>query len=69
MIKNTAHIIVYIQVLEEIGVWKNIRRFAGSSSGSLMAMWAALGYDSYEIEKLLDLASDKTVFGKFTVNY
>ncbi|XP_072015107.1 uncharacterized protein [Amphiura filiformis] len=43
-----------IRVLEEIGVWKNIRRISGASIGAISAAWAAVGYTSYEIEDLCD---------------
>ncbi|XP_071802337.1 uncharacterized protein [Asterias amurensis] len=42
-----------IRVLEELGIMKNIKRFAGSSAGSIVATYSALGYDSYEIQELL----------------
>ena len=52
------------QVLEEIGVWQNITRFAGASAGAIVSMWAALGYDSYEIEKLVALDQARIAYGK-----
>ncbi|XP_071802334.1 uncharacterized protein [Asterias amurensis] len=42
------------RVFEELGLMKNIKRFAGSSAGSIIATFLALGCDSYEIQKLLD---------------
>ncbi|KAJ8024569.1 Triacylglycerol lipase SDP1 [Holothuria leucospilota] len=42
-----------IRELENIGVWKNIKRFAGTSAGSMWAALAALGYNSYEVEEFL----------------
>ena len=53
-----------MQVLEEIGVWQNITRFAGTSAGAIVSMWAALGYDSYEIEKLLAIDQARMTYGK-----
>ena len=34
-------------------MWKNIKRFAGTSSGAIAALAGALGLDSYEMEQLL----------------
>lgn len=42
-----------IRVLEEIGVYKNIKRFAGSSAGAMTAALLAVGYNSHEIEEFL----------------
>ena len=41
-----------IQVLEEVGVLKRIKRCAGTSSGSLVALMITLGYTSEEIRKV-----------------
>ncbi|XP_072044764.1 uncharacterized protein [Amphiura filiformis] len=57
--KGTAHIGA-VRVLEEIGVWKNMKRFAGTSAGAMVAMCGALGYDSHEMEaKMADGSSSK----------
>lgn len=42
-----------VRVLEEIGVWPNIKRFAGSSAGAMTAALLAVGYNSFEIEQFL----------------
>lgn len=42
-----------IRVLEEIGAYKNIKRFAGSSAGAMTAALLAVGYNSHEIEEFL----------------
>ncbi|XP_053373751.1 uncharacterized protein LOC123532094 isoform X2 [Mercenaria mercenaria] len=42
-----------IRVLEEIGAYKNIRRYAGSSAGAMTAALLAVGYNSHEIEEFL----------------
>ncbi|XP_038060558.1 uncharacterized protein LOC119731462 [Patiria miniata] len=39
------------RVLEEVGIAKNLRRFSGTSIGAMMAMFAALGLDSFEMEE------------------
>ncbi|XP_072025047.1 uncharacterized protein [Amphiura filiformis] len=54
-----------IRVLEEIGVWKNIRRFSGASVGAIVSMWAALGYDSYEIAKMFDVNLSEKCYDAF----
>ncbi|XP_071798397.1 uncharacterized protein [Asterias amurensis] len=41
-----------IRVLEELGWLRNIKRFAGSSAGSIVATFLAIGYNSQEIQKL-----------------
>ncbi|XP_072016164.1 uncharacterized protein [Amphiura filiformis] len=51
-----------IRVLEEIGIWQNFKRFAGASAGAIMAMWFALGYDSYEIQDLCEKDQAKMTF-------
>ena len=43
---------------------KNIKRFAGSSAGSVIATFLALGCDSYEIQKLLDPNFSPLIYGK-----
>ncbi|XP_072045344.1 uncharacterized protein [Amphiura filiformis] len=48
--QGTAHIGA-VRVLEEIGVWTNMKRFAGTSAGALVAMAGALGCDSHVMEK------------------
>ena len=42
-----------ISVLENNGILTNIKRFAGSSAGALIACALAIGYSSYELENLL----------------
>ncbi|XP_038076984.1 uncharacterized protein LOC119744871 [Patiria miniata] len=42
-----------IRVLEELGYWGNIKRFAGASAGSMVAALASVGYNSYDIETFL----------------
>ncbi|XP_022320772.2 uncharacterized protein LOC111122994 [Crassostrea virginica] len=41
-----------VQVLEEVGVLKRIKRCAGTSSGSLVALMISLGYTAEEIRKV-----------------
>ncbi|XP_038077329.1 uncharacterized protein LOC119745177 [Patiria miniata] len=42
-----------IRVLEELGYWGNIKRFAGASAGSMVAALMAVGYNSHDIEAFL----------------
>ncbi|XP_022101336.1 uncharacterized protein LOC110984974 isoform X2 [Acanthaster planci] len=42
-----------IRVLEELGYWENIKRFAGASAGSMVAALVAVGCNSHEIETFL----------------
>ncbi|XP_038077328.1 uncharacterized protein LOC119745176 [Patiria miniata] len=42
-----------IRVLEELGYWGNIKRFAGASAGSMVAALVAVGYNSHDIEAFL----------------
>lgn len=42
-----------VRVLEELGVWPQIKRFAGSSAGGMTASLLAVGYNSSQIEEFL----------------
>ena len=53
-----------LQVLEELGVMKNVRRFAGSSAGAMTAALLAVGYDSYSIEEFLSQDLSKIFLGE-----
>ncbi|XP_072018773.1 uncharacterized protein [Amphiura filiformis] len=59
--KGTAHIGA-VRVLEEIGVWKNMKRFAGTSAGAMVAMCGALGYDSHDMEEKLAEGGSSKLF-------
>jgi predicted acylesterase/phospholipase RssA len=50
--------------LEEIGAYKNIKRFAGSSAGAMTAALLAVGYNSHEIEEFLSQDLSKIFLGK-----
>ena len=71
LIVNKVHMVytlvlfrLVLQVLEELDLMKNIKRFAGSSAGSTTAMCLALGCDSYECQNISDQLSSHLVFGK-----
>ncbi len=52
-----------LQVLEEIGATKYVRRFAGASAGSITAGLLAVGYTATELQgRLID--EDVPVHGK-----
>ncbi|XP_062594046.1 uncharacterized protein LOC134255531 [Saccostrea cucullata] len=42
-----------LKALEEVGILKKIKRFAGTSVGSITATMAALGYSSTEIREVM----------------
>lgn len=41
--------------LEELDVLKDIKRFAGSSAGAIVATLLAIGYNSYDVEQIMNL--------------
>lgn len=51
------------QALEELGIMSKIKRFSGTSVGSIVAFMAALGYSSQEIQEVVQ-KDFKTFFGK-----
>lgn len=57
-----------IELLEEIGVYKNIKRFAGSSAGAMTAALLAVGYNSQEIKDFLSQDLSK-IFLDHTCGY
>ena len=53
------------QILEDIGVWDNVKRLAGTSAGAICAAMLAIGYDSHAIEEfLLNDLTPRRVFGR-----
>ena len=42
-----------LKVLNEVGILKNIKRFAGSSTGAIFAAFAALGFPPSEITRVI----------------
>ncbi|XP_062574723.1 uncharacterized protein LOC134236568 isoform X2 [Saccostrea cucullata] len=58
-----------LRALEEVGIMKKIKRFAGTSVGSITATMAALGYKSTEIREVMSTDFSKYYdarFGKFS---
>ncbi|XP_078656598.1 uncharacterized protein LOC144902844 isoform X1 [Branchiostoma floridae x Branchiostoma belcheri] len=43
-----------LQVLEEAGIWKNIRRFSGTSAGAITATFLAIGMSTSEARDYVD---------------
>jgi len=39
-----------VRVLEDVGIWKQVLRLAGSSSGAIMAALLAVGYKSHDLQ-------------------
>ncbi|XP_069107479.1 uncharacterized protein YqhO-like [Argopecten irradians] len=56
-----------IRVLEEIGLYPQIKRFSGTSAGAITAALLAAGYNSYEIEKFMknDISMNLMLDGSF----
>ncbi|XP_052797030.1 uncharacterized protein LOC128229234 isoform X2 [Mya arenaria] len=42
-----------VRVLEELGVYSQVKRYAGASAGAMTAALLSVGYNSYEIEEFL----------------
>lgn len=42
-----------LQVLEELGILKKIKRYAGSSAGAIICTMLAIGYTAYEIRNIM----------------
>lgn len=53
-----------IKILDEMGILPKIKRFAGSSAGSIIATFAALGFPSHEIMNVVG----RMDFSKFVSN-
>ena len=58
---------VCVQYLEELGVMEQVRQFAGTSAGGMLAGLLAVGYNSYEIEQFLSDRIDKIFLGELLV--
>lgn len=42
-----------VRVLEELGLWPQVKRLAGASAGAMTAALLAVGYNSYQLEDFL----------------
>lgn len=61
-----AHEFLFVflsQVLEEVGIWKQIKRLAGTSAGAMTAALLAVGYNSRDLEKFLSQDLNKIFVG------
>ena len=72
MVKHNIHrVLAYIiqsevacfQVLEELDMMKNIHRFAGTSGGSIVAMFASIGCSAEEIFEFASIDFEKIFIG------
>ncbi|XP_069124132.1 uncharacterized protein [Argopecten irradians] len=56
-----------VRVLEEIGLFPSIKRFAGTSAGAITAALLSVGYNSHDVEKFMkkDLSKDFMLDGSF----
>jgi arachidonate 5-lipoxygenase len=54
----------FLQVLENVGILKNIKRFAGASVGAMVASLAAIGISAAELQEFLDQDVRKIMAGK-----
>ena len=61
ILKNASY---FLQVLEEHGILQQMKRFAGTSAGAITAALLAVGYNSYDAEKILGVDFDRLVNGK-----
>ena len=58
-----------IQVFDELGLLKQIKRFAGTSGGSITATLAAIGYPPCELEEILIKTNlEELAVGKLTLS-
>ncbi|XP_071790966.1 uncharacterized protein [Asterias amurensis] len=51
-----------VRVLEEIGVWDQVKRIAGTSAGAMTAGLLAVGYNSYDLEAFLKQPDLEKIF-------
>jgi len=51
-------------VLEEAGIWRRVKRIAGTSAGAMTAALLAVGYDSYHLEKIFSADIQNVMSGK-----
>ena len=63
MFLNIADVYVYIQVLEEAGISRKIKRIAGSSVGAITAALLAVGFTSSELEEFMEADLKKVLVG------
>ena len=64
---NTADVFTgcrSLQVLEEAGIWRRVKRIAGTSAGAMTAALLAVGYDSYHLEKVFSSDIQNVMTGK-----
>ena len=57
-------VLILFQALEEHGILKQIRRFAGTSIGSICAALYAVGFNSHDVEQIMSVNLETLVSGK-----
>ena len=54
-----------LQVLEEAGIWSQIKRLAGSNTGAIMAALLGVGYKSHDIQQFFSKSVQSIFEGIF----
>lgn len=60
--------IFYFKLLEQLGIFPKIKRFAGTSAGAMTAALLAVGYNSNEIEESLSQDLSRIFLGMITLS-
>ena len=67
--KETVLLYVFlVQVLEELGILKNCKRYAGTSGGAIAAALLATGHSADEMRQLMALPMDELLLGNVLIN-
>ncbi|RDD42213.1 Uncharacterized protein TrispH2_005310 [Trichoplax sp. H2] len=61
-----------LKILQKVGIYQGIKRFAGSSAGAMLAALLSVGYDVDDVEEFLcqdirKITEDKHTFGIFSM--
>ncbi|XP_022095708.1 uncharacterized protein LOC110981955 isoform X2 [Acanthaster planci] len=62
MLSNRVYLPRRLQVLEETGIWSQVKRLAGSSAGAVTAGLLAVGYNSHDLEALFNHPDLERIF-------
>ncbi len=60
---------IQLQVLEEAGIMKKIKRVAGASVGAMIASLVALGFTSQDLKEFMDQDLRKILVGKRKLDF
>ena len=55
-------------MLEEAGIWSQIKRLAGSNTGAIMAALLGVGYKSHDIQQFFSKSVQSIFEGIFIIN-